>query len=128
MTTQLTEREQVESLLKSDVKGPFVMISLFRFRETTANGEVGEHVYARYLGRAAPFAEKIGARLLWYGDARHVFAGTGADAWDRALIVEYPSRTAFGQMYEMPEYQASLAFRDQALAKLVMLVSDSIGT
>ena len=89
-STERTEREQVESLAQSDLTGPFVMISLFRFKETTASGERGEHVYARYLGRVIPVAEKAGARLLWYGDARHVYAGTAGDAWDRALLPRLP--------------------------------------
>jgi uncharacterized protein (DUF1330 family) len=128
MTKQPTEREQVEALLKSDARGPFVMMSLFKFREKTESGEKGEHVYARYLGRVVPLAEKVGARLVWYGDARDVFAGSPSEGWDRALLVEYPSRAAFAQMFGTPDYQASLAFRDAALEKIVMLVSNPIGT
>jgi uncharacterized protein (DUF1330 family) len=128
MSDQRPDREQLEILLKSDVKGPFVMVSLFSFREATAGGERGEHVYARYLGRVIPYAEKVGAKLLWYGDARQVVAGTPQDGFDRALLVEYPSRGAFAQMFAMPEYQAALPLRDAALSRLVMLVSRPIGT
>src|SRR5277367_3832113 len=115
MSALRPEPEQLEALVRSNAQGPFAMITLLRFKETTASGERGEHAYARYLARAIPHAEKVGARMLWYGDASQVFVGSASEAYDRALIVEYSSRSAFRDMLQMPEYAASLALRDGAL-------------
>ena len=127
MSALRPEPEQLEALLRSNAQGPFGMISLLKFKDATAGGERGESVYARYLARAMPHAEKVGARMLWYGDASQVFVGAPSDAYDRALIVEYPSRLAFREMLQNPDCVASLAVRDAALEKMVMLVSRPIG-
>ena len=103
------------------------MISLLRFKATTEKGEKGEHAYTRYLAKAMPAAEKVGARLVWYGEAREVFVGSPSDSYDRALVVEYPSRAAFAEMFQNADYQASLGYRDEAIDKMVMLVSTAIG-
>jgi uncharacterized protein (DUF1330 family) len=127
MSALRPEPEQLEALVRSNAPGPFAMITLLRFKEIAASGERGEHAYARYLARAIPHAEKVGAHMLWYGDASQVFVGSASEAYDRALIVEYPSRSAFRDMLQMPEYAASLALRDEALESIVMLVSRPIG-
>jgi uncharacterized protein (DUF1330 family) len=127
MSSLRPEPAQLEALVRSNAQGPFSMISLLKFKETTASGERGEHVYARYLARAIPHAEKVGARMIWYGDATQVFVGAPSDGYDRALIVEYPSRLAFKEMIQNAEYASSLGVRDAALDRMVMLVSRPIG-
>ncbi len=127
MSSLRPEPEQLDALVRSNAPGPFAMVSLLKFKEPAPGGERGEHVYARYLARAIPHAEKVGATMLWYGDASQVFVGVATDGFDRILIVEYPSRTAFREMLQNPEYAASLALRDEALERMVMLVSRPIG-
>jgi uncharacterized protein (DUF1330 family) len=127
MSSLRPEPEQLEGLVRSNAQGPFVMISLLKFKETAPGEERPELAYARYLARAMPHAEKVGARMLWYGDARQVFVGASSDGYDRALLVEYPSRSAFAEMLQNPDYTASLPFRDAALARMVMLVGRPIG-
>jgi uncharacterized protein (DUF1330 family) len=127
MSALRPDPNQLEALLKSNAPGPFAMISLLKFKAVTADGERGEAAYARYLARAIPFAERVGAKMLWYGEATQVFVGAPSDGFDRALIVEYPSRLAFREMMQDPSYVAAIALRDSALERMVMLVSRPIG-
>lgn len=120
-------REQVQAFMAAAADpGPFVMINLLKFKTTTERGEPGEAVYARYLKNATPHVEAVGGRALWYGDAHEVFIGEAEDGWDRALLVQYPSRAAFLQMISDPAYQAISGDREAALERAVLLVSPPV--
>lgn len=124
MNTINPSSQQFEEFAKSSDDGPFVMINLLKFRETAANNkESGETSYTRYMMNVAPLLKKAGGRLVWMGSVRQVFIGTTDDRWDRALLVEYPSRKAFLDMISTPEYQEVHKDREAGLEDSVLLVT-----
>jgi uncharacterized protein (DUF1330 family) len=89
--------EQIDALGKLDLDGPLVMINLLKF-----NPDGGAEAYARYGQEAGPFLAKAGAKVRYLG---HVAATViGGEAWDEVILVEYPSKAAFFEMTQNPDY------------------------
>ena len=85
------------------------MWNLLRF---TQEGE-GQASYQRYVEEVKPLVEKRGGRILIRsrGEATLI----GAETWDEALVIEYPSRAAFLDMIGSEEYRAIGHFRQDAI-------------
>jgi uncharacterized protein (DUF1330 family) len=114
-------------LEKTDDSKPLVMINLLKFKRSNGDPEEGINAYSRYMSNVAPFLSQVGGRLLWLGDVDQVFIGSEEnDAWDRVLLVEYPSRKAFLEMVSNPEYQKIHQDRDAALEDSALLPSKTI--
>jgi uncharacterized protein (DUF1330 family) len=95
-----------------------VMINLLRYREwATLHGErlTGRECYEKYERAVLPLLIQIGGRVVWRGKPRFVLIGPRDESWDDVLLVRYPSRSAFGQMVNSPEYRAIMPFRTAAL-------------
>lgn len=92
--------------------GPVVMVNLLAF-----NDDGGRESYLRYAADVQPHLERVGATLLYAGNAAHTVIG-GADTswWDAILLVQYPSRTKFLEMVSDADYQAIGVHRTAALA------------
>lgn len=89
--------EQIRALRERDLDGPLVMINLLKF-----NPDGGAQTYARYGAEAAPFLAEAGARVRYLG---HVAATViGGEEWDEVILVEYPSKAAFLEMTQNPDY------------------------
>jgi uncharacterized protein (DUF1330 family) len=115
---------QMNDFVKLPDTGSFVMINLLKFRETAATGkESGEAAYTRYMINVAPLLEKAGGRLLWMGSVKQVFIGADTDQWDRAMLVEYPSKQAFLDMISAPEYQEVHKDREAGLETSALLMT-----
>jgi uncharacterized protein (DUF1330 family) len=98
---------------------PIVMINLLRYRERTElDGETltGRQCYERYEQAVLPLLIGVGGRPVWRGRPRFVVIGPPDEHWDDAILVRYPSRSAFGRMVNSPEYQAIMGLRTAALA------------
>ena len=74
----------------------------------------GEAAYARYRDAVGPLAARVGAEVVYAGEA----AGTliGDEDWDLAYVVRYPSRRAVSDLVTDPEFEALAALRHEALA------------
>jgi uncharacterized protein (DUF1330 family) len=101
---------------------PVVMINLLRYRERAAYPEgcdaapcSGGEAYQRYAAAAVGRIASVGGRVLWMGHVDLSLIAPEFEAWDDALLVEYPSRKAFVEMVSQPEYQAIAAHRTAAL-------------
>jgi uncharacterized protein (DUF1330 family) len=93
---------------------PVVMLNLLRFQEGGADG------YAEYLQHFRPFAEAVGATILYYGlGSAPVVAEAGQD-WDAVLLVSYPSRKAFCDMVRDERYQRGTHLRTRSLTEAVL--------
>jgi uncharacterized protein (DUF1330 family) len=95
-----------------------VMINLLRYRDRAAlDGErlTGRQCYERYEGAVLPLLVQVGGRVVWRGQPRLVVIGPSGESWDDAILVRYPSRSAFERMVNSPEYRAIMAFRTAAL-------------
>ncbi len=78
---------------------PIVMVNLLKFKPGGGREDYGE--YGRKIG---PILQKIGARLIFSGEAKVCLIGGGD--WDRIALVEYPNPMALLQMSQSEEYQA----------------------
>ena len=63
-----------------------------------------------------PLLAAVGGRLVWIGLGRATLIAPEGEAWDQAILVEYPSRTAFVEMTTSEAYQAISRHRSAALA------------
>lgn len=89
-------------------EGPVTMLNLLAFKP-----DGGEERYAEYGAAVLPLLEAVGGRVVFQGTAAP--AVLGAESWDLVLLVEYPSRGAFLEMIQSPEYQAIAHLRTEAL-------------
>lgn len=99
-------RAQIETLLASPETGPVVMLNLLRFKERAGEPDAdasGEEAYQRYARRMQPIVEGRGGRFLWVGRIDSQVMGSGAEEFDVAAIVEYPSRKVFVEIATSPE-------------------------
>jgi uncharacterized protein (DUF1330 family) len=118
----INESELQKFVAHSDNR-PVVMINLLKFKEKTDDGEVGAQVYNRYVAKAGPLLAAVGGRLVWQGTPEQILIGGEADRWDKVLLVEYPSRKAFLDLVNNPEFQAMQADRLAALDSTVLIAS-----
>jgi uncharacterized protein (DUF1330 family) len=107
---------QIKSFVTSEISGPIVMLNLLRFKPAG-----GRELYAEYGDGVGPILNNIGAEIVFYGNAQAVVIGVGE--WDLVVLVRYPSKDAFVQMLRLPEYQAIMGLRAEALldSRLVCL-------
>jgi uncharacterized protein (DUF1330 family) len=97
---------------------PIVMINLLRYRDRAElDGEqlTGRQCYERYEQAVLPLLIGVGGRPVWRGRPRFVVIGPADERWDDAILVRYPTRSAFERMVNSPEYQAIMPFRTAAL-------------
>ena len=78
--------------------GPVVMLNLLAFKP-----DGGAERYAEYAVAVAPLLERVGGRVLFAGLAGE--AVIGDERWDLVALAEYPTRQAFIDMVDSPEYQ-----------------------
>lgn len=102
-------RAQIEALLASEEQGPVVMLNLLRFRpeaDEPDRGSTGEEAYQRYAASMRAIVEGRGGRFLWVGRVDSQVIGEGAEGFEVAALVEYPSRKAFVEIATCPEVAA----------------------
>lgn len=114
--------ERLEDFLKASEATPLVMINLLRYRERAAyppgsDAEPcsGREAYQRYAAVALRTVAEAGGRPLWLGEVASTLIAPDGEAWDDAILVEYPSRKAFLDMIARPDYQAASVHRSAAL-------------
>jgi uncharacterized protein (DUF1330 family) len=100
----------VRELNERATEGPVVMLNLLAFKP-----DGGAERYAEYAQAIAPLLEGVGGRILFAGAAGE--AVIGEEGWDVIALAEYPSRQAFIDMVDSPEYQAIGHLRTEALAR-----------
>ncbi len=91
-------------------EGPVVMLNLLDFKPAG-----GLERYAEYGEGVAPLLSRVGARILYAGNATAPVIGPSK--WDLVILVEYPTRQAFLEMIGSPEYAAIAHLRAEALER-----------
>ncbi len=64
---------------------------------------------------------ETGGQIVWGGQQEMVAIGGKADEWDEVVCVRYPSRAAFLEMIDRPDYRAALYHRDAGLERTALL-------
>ncbi|MEM1247538.1 MAG: hypothetical protein AAGK22_14260 [Acidobacteriota bacterium] len=121
--------KQMARMLSPENDGPFYMINLIQFREKAvyADGRetdlTGEEANALY----SPVAElqKIGARPVFVARVEDQRLGDDTE-WDQVAIVYYPSRKAFLEMLQRPEFQERSIHKDAGVGRSTVMVSRRI--
>ena len=116
--------QQLQALIaESSSSAAIVMINLLRFRDRAAyppgyDAEPcsGRDAYQRYGARVLPMLADAGGKIVWFGNAKLTVIGPDAERWDEAILVQYPSRTAFLSMVGRPDYLDAAVHRTAALA------------
>lgn len=98
---------------------PVVMLNILKFK-----GDEGRDSYFRYTKEAGKFVEKVGGKVLYLGNAREMLYGK--ETWDVVMLVQYPSRRAFLQMANDPEYLKTHTLREEGLERAVLYATDPI--
>jgi uncharacterized protein (DUF1330 family) len=116
-------RAQLDQLTNDERSGPVVMLNLVQFHPEATDGHgTGHEAYLRYSQGFIPLLKRSGGTVLWAGDVTGVAIGDDeGDAWDYAVLVQYPSREAFVATITSPEYAAINSHRLAGLAKHVIL-------
>jgi uncharacterized protein (DUF1330 family) len=100
----------VRELNERASEGPVVMLNLLAFKP-----DGGAERYAEYAEAVAPLLERVGGRVLFAGAAGEAVIGEAG--WDVIALAEYPTRQAFIDMVDSPEYLAIAHLRTEALAR-----------
>lgn len=96
---------------------PFVMLNLLKFKK-----EGGREAYLRYIKESGPYVKGVGAEVLYFGKANELL--NGAETWDVVMLVKYPSRNAFLEMANNPDYLKVHEYREEALERAVLYATD----
>ena len=109
--------EQLAALAVDEAAGPVVMLNLVQYRRPNGRDE-----YLTYSRGFIPLLKRCGGTILWAGDITGVALGDDAtDAWDYAVLVQYPDRQAFVDVMTSAEYAAINPHRLAGLARHVIL-------
>lgn len=121
------DESQIRELVSRIDDGPVVMINLLKFRDRAAgDGVSGAEAYGRYAQAVAGMIESFGGRMLWRGRADQILIGDSEHDWDMAVLVEYPTRRAFLEMVNLPEYQQAHRDRSAGLERTSLIACTPI--
>lgn len=106
-------------------KGKVVMLNLLRFKkiadysgmeEISPGKEIsGREAYNLYMKLAEPIIEKLGSKVLFFGECGSFLIGPQSEEWDRMLLVEHPSAADFIAFAQNEEYMKLAGHRKAAL-------------
>ena len=121
MRSIFPSEETLRALVDNPDQGPVVMLNLIKFKRGG-----GVKAFGQYSALVTPLIEQRGGRVLYSGRAAELLAGD-AD-WDLVVLVEYPSRRAFVDMFTSHEYQEAHQHREAALERTVLYATTPQGT
>ena len=119
MSGMTSNEDQFKKLADNPNEAPFVMLNLLKFKK-----DGGREAYFKYIGGSGSHVEKVGARVLYFGAANELLNGT--EDWDIVMLVQYPSRKAFLEMINDPDYKKVHENRADALERAVLYATDPI--
>ncbi len=114
-----SDREALAAMANADPDEPVVMLNLLRYREQAetgygVDGLSGREAYEIYGKRFAELFSQYGGEPIWMGRAHNSIIG--AEEWDIVILVRYPTRRQFVDMFNAPEYLEIAPIRAAALA------------
>jgi uncharacterized protein (DUF1330 family) len=122
---------QIQTMIESGPKGLMVMVNLLKYREKAeyapqhAEAKLnlsGREAYQRYGMVALQQVTKRGGGVVWGGPQKFVMVGEDAgNDWDDVVCVRYPSREAFLNMTQDPDYLAAHYHREAGLERTVLI-------
>ncbi|MGN6517210.1 MAG: DUF1330 domain-containing protein [Rhizomicrobium sp.] len=129
--TVIPTPKQIRTMADEGPEGPMVMVNLLKYRKRAAyepgRAEAGENLsgreaYQRYGMVAMQHVMRRGGGVVWGGSQKFVMIGAEEENdWDDVVCVRYPSREAFLNMTQDPEYLAAHYHREAGLERTVLL-------
>ncbi len=126
-------KEQFSEFAHGERDGEIVMINLLHFSAADRSGSdrpaenTGKEAYRDYSDEVLGMVEARGGHVVWMGRPEHVLIGDPqADGWDLAVLVSYPSRTAFLDMVTSPNYNEAHKDRERGLDRTVLLACEPL--
>ncbi len=121
---------QLEEMVGADADQPFDMINLLKYRaiavyesdNENAIGRTGREAYNEYGKVVLPQITALGGILAYRGSCKFHFVGDENQDYDELIVVRYPSRRAYLDMFHSPEYQSAIVHRKAGLAFRVLHV------
>jgi uncharacterized protein (DUF1330 family) len=130
MSSIVPTPKQIQTMTEKAPEGPMVMVNLLKYRAKAVyapdHAEAKENLsgrdaYQRYGMVALQQVMKRGGSVVWGGSQKFVMIGDDANDWDEVVCVRYPSREAFLNMTQDPEYLAAHYHREAGLERTVLL-------
>jgi len=95
-----------------------VMLNLLKYRDVAepgygVDGLTGEQAYRIYGEKFAGLNARFGGEPIWMGKALNTIIGS--EDWDIAILVAYPTRKQFVEMFKDPDYLRIAPIRGAAL-------------
>ena len=115
------DQDALEDMAGRDPDEPVYMLNLLRYREVAdaghgVDGMSGRDAYGVYGRAFAELQPRFGGEPIFMGRAvAEVIAGDD-EVWDIMILVYYPTRRQFVDMFRDPDYQAIAPIRAAALA------------
>jgi hypothetical protein len=113
------------ALFRRNIKGPFLMLNLLRFRETadySAFPELaplgpisGSAAYDLYVRHTAPFLAASGGSVELFGTGGPYFVGPAEERWDAVMLIRQASVSDFFAFATNEGYLAGAGHRTAAL-------------
>ena len=110
----------IAKMAESDLDEPVVMLNLLKYRDQAESGHgvdglTGRQANTKYGQAFAELEPRFGGSVMWMGRGKHTVIG-GDEEWDIIILVTYPTRRQFIEMFNDPDYQAIAPIRAAALA------------
>ena len=114
---------QLKEIKTAPSASPFDMVNLLKYRPMALNesaienteGRTGRDAYNEYGKTVLPKIIELGGCLVYRGVCDHLFVGDESQNYDEVIIVRYPSRKAYIDMFSSPEYQSAIMHRKAGL-------------
>jgi len=95
-------------------------IAIYESAADNAIGRSGREAYQAYGLVAFPKIIGMGGSLVYRGTSDHQFVGNESQNYDDLIIVRYPSRKAYLEMFNSTEYQEAIKHRKAGLEHRVL--------
>lgn len=122
--------EQFRAFRDDPYDGPVAQVNLLKFREKAEYAETdpesgedisGEAAYQRYSEAFTEAAKSVGGTTTLLASTERYFIGGGN--WDSVLVNHFPSRKAFIEMLNHPDYKSMSRHRDAGLLCQELIVT-----
>jgi uncharacterized protein (DUF1330 family) len=119
MTPTPTSDKSLDTMAEGDPLEPIVMLNQLKYREVAeqgfgVDGLSGREAYGVYGKKFAELNPRFGGEPIWMGRAKNSLIGD--EDWDIVILVRYPTRKQFIDMFNDPDYKAIAPIRAAALA------------
>lgn len=112
------EEGSLELMAKGNLDEPVIMLNLLKYLDKAkfgygVDGLTGKEAYKVYGKKFARFQPIYGGEPIWMGRSHNSIIGK--DDWDITILVRYPKRKNFIDMFNDSEYKAIAPIRAAAL-------------